>query len=138
MTTATTSPGATAPAVHTDAQLLERSWKVPIGLGVFALVAIILFVVLGRDGQSVFSFTASNANAVQLPTLPLGARATGIVVSVIAVLMAAGAAVLVQRRVHVPLWYVAIYTLTLVIGFLVWTTTATRSTSPGCSSDLSR
>ncbi|NEM91301.1 ABC transporter permease [Galbitalea soli] len=123
MTTATTSPGATAPAVHTDAQLLERSWKVPIGLGVFALVAIILFVVLGRDGQSVFSFTASNANAVQLPTLPLGARATGIVVSVIAVLMAAGAAVLVQRRVHVPLWYVAIYTLTLVIGFLVWTTT---------------
>jgi ABC-type uncharacterized transport system permease subunit len=109
------------PQVETS--LLERSWKVPIALGLFAALAVLLFVIFGHSGRSVFSFTASNKGAVTLPTWTLSVRVAGAIVTVIAVVMAALSAVLVARRISVPIWYVALYALAVTVGFLAWATT---------------
>jgi ABC-type uncharacterized transport system permease subunit len=124
-------PGAATPPVegndnHIDTHAiiaLTKSWKTPIALGIFAALAVILFVILGRGGTSTFSFTAGGADPVQLPLLPIPARATGIVVAVIAVLMATFSAVRLRRNVTTPLWYIAIFGFVMLVGFLVWATT---------------
>jgi ABC-type uncharacterized transport system permease subunit len=89
----------------------------------FAALAVLLFVIFGHSGRSVFSFTASNKGAVTLPTWTLSVRVAGAIVTVIAVVMAALSAVLVARRISVPIWYVALYALAVTVGFLAWATT---------------
>jgi general nucleoside transport system permease protein len=101
---------------------LTRSWKVPIVLGIFAILAIFFFVVLGRDGSVTFTFTASHADSTKLPQIVLPVRATGIVVSIIAVLMAIGSALWVRQYRKTPLWYIALFSIILLIGFLTWAT----------------
>lgn len=101
---------------------LTRSWKVPIVLGIFAILAIFFFVVLGRDGSVTFTFTASHADSAKLPQIVLPVRATGIVVSIIAVLMAIGSALWVRQYRKTPLWYIALFSIILLIGFLTWAT----------------
>ncbi|CAN5388139.1 ABC transporter permease [soil metagenome] len=101
---------------------LARSWKVPISLGVFAIITILLFVVFGRSGTSTFSFTASGAGAIKLPELPISVRGIGVGVAIITVLMAIGSAVFIGRRMKVPLWYIALFTVIAVVGFLAWAT----------------
>ena len=46
-----TSIGAALPGTATGASSRARSWKLPIVYGVLTLVALLLFVVLGRAGQ---------------------------------------------------------------------------------------
>ena len=101
---------------------LTRSWKVPITLGIFSLLGIFFFVILGRDGSVTFTFSASTANAAALPTITLGARATGIVVSIVAVLMSVGSAVMVSRGRKTPLWYISLYSFLMLVAFLTWAT----------------
>jgi general nucleoside transport system permease protein len=101
---------------------LTRSWKVPIVLGIFAILAIFFFVILGRDGSVTFTFTASHADSAKLPQIVLPVRATGIVVSIIAVLMAIGSALWVRQYRKTPLWYIALFSIILLIGFLTWAT----------------
>jgi general nucleoside transport system permease protein len=102
--------------------VVNKSWRVPIILGVFALISILLFMVLGRDGTSTFTFTGDENGSIVLPELPLGTRATGIVVAILAVLLAIGSALFVRAGRKTPLWYIAIFTVVVIVGFLAWTT----------------
>lgn len=114
---------ATALAARAAVPSSRQGLKVPVALGVFALLAILLLVVLGRDGTSVLSLTASGARAVQLPELSLPSRPTGVAVCVLAVLLAAGAGAITRAGRAVPLWYTVLFTVLLVLGFLVWAAT---------------
>jgi ABC-type uncharacterized transport system permease subunit len=102
----------------------DVSWKTPIALGIFAVLAILLFVVFARDGVSTFSFAQSGT--VAIPDLKFPVRGTGIVVAVVAVLLALAAAVLVRLRGASWRWIVVVFTLLLVVGFLVWATAGQR------------
>lgn len=101
----------------------ERGWKTPIALGVFAVLALLLLVVFARDGVSTFSFTQTGT--VALPDVHLPVRGTGLVLAIVAVLLALGSVPL-QRRGGVPRWYVVVFALLLVIGFLAWATAGQR------------
>ncbi|MEJ1229368.1 MAG: ABC transporter permease [Galbitalea sp.] len=114
----------TTPAVSSDAAPgLRVSWKTPITLGVFALLAVLLLVVFGRSGTSEFNFTASNAGAIQLEPLVMAGRPTSLVIAIVAVLMAVGSVLLARFQRKTPLWYVSIFAVLLVTGFLVWAST---------------
>ena len=52
-TTVTRAPG-------TASRVAVRSWKAPIAFGIFSLLAVILFVALGRDGTSSFRLASGN------------------------------------------------------------------------------
>ena len=102
----------------------DVSYKAPIALGVFALLAVLLFVVFARDGVSTFSFT--QAGTIALPDVRLPVRGTGAVVAVVAVLLAIAATLLVRLRGSAPRWIVVVFALLLVIGFLAWATAGQR------------
>ncbi len=94
-------------------------WKTPILLAVFALGAIVLLVPFARDGSSPF-ILATRSDLVQLPTLVVPARTTGVV---FAVLIVACAIVSVLRAVagrRTPLWLVVVFAVLVLAGFLVW------------------
>jgi simple sugar transport system permease protein len=119
-----TNPTATTFAPSTaNTTRLKPTKKVPIALGIFAVIAVLLFIVLGRDGHATLSFTASQVDSVKLPLLVVPTRPTGIAVAIIGVLLAVGSGIMVLLERKVPLWYITVFGLALVYGFLVWATT---------------
>ncbi|HEY0374247.1 MAG TPA: ABC transporter permease [Amnibacterium sp.] len=110
------------PAAPAAVSMQRPGLKVPIALGVFALLAVLVLALLAPAGTSTFSLSASGSGAVQLPQIPLDVRTTGVVVAVLAVLMAIGSGLLVRAGRRVPLWYTVVFAVILVIGFLAWAT----------------
>ena len=101
------------------ATTLVKSWKAPIGLGIFAVVAIVLFWVFGRDGVSTFKIS-DIGDFFHIPSAQLPTRATGIVLPIILVLLAFYATWTVYRGRKVQLWVVIVFALLAVIAFLTW------------------
>ncbi len=113
----------TAAAVAAPESALERetirSWKVPIALGIFTVVALILFVLLGRDGESNFRLS-TETDLFQVPTLTIPTRAGGIVITLLLAVIAAFSAMRTRAALRTPLWLVAIFGVLFVFVFLTW------------------
>jgi general nucleoside transport system permease protein len=112
-----TAAEATAAAASAPAR--DRSWKAPIALGVFAVVALILFVGLRREGTSTFRLS-TGSDLIQLPEIPAPAAGTSIAIAVILVALTAVAAWLTAQRRRVPIWLIAVFAALFLIGFLAW------------------
>ncbi|MBM7473330.1 ABC transporter permease [Subtercola frigoramans] len=96
-----------------------KSWKAPIGFAIFTAIALVLFVILGSDGNSTFTLSGSD-DLIQLPNVVVNARVTGIM----ATLILAGITVVAYLRVradrHVPLWLTSILGVVFLFAFLAW------------------
>lgn len=119
-----------APAGGSLATVLVKSWKAPIAFGVFALGAIVLFVVFGRDGDSTFRLS-TDSDLIQLPDVVLPTRATGIVITVLLIVIAALSAWLVQAGRRVRLWIIVVFAVLFLIGFLTWASAGQTIPVPG-------
>ncbi|QHC59509.1 ABC transporter permease [Rathayibacter sp. VKM Ac-2760] len=117
-----------APGVAT--RVAVRSWKAPIAFGIFALLAVILFVALGRDGTSSFRL-ASGGDFFALPDLPFPTRGTGVVVAVVLVALTAVAVAFTRSARRIPLWLSALFALVFLVGFLVWASAGAALPLPG-------
>ena len=106
-------------ATPTTGSLVPRSWKAPVALGFFALVALGLFVGLAREGMSTFRL-ATAADFFQLPDVAVPTAASGVVVSLLLVAIAAWSAWLVWSRRRVPLWLTTVFSVLFLFGFLTW------------------
>jgi len=123
------SPGSPVVALATA---VVKSWKAPIALGIFAVVAVILFAFVTRTGTGISTFRLSTPqDFFALPELQLPTRATGVVVSVLLILIAAAAAFLVQQSRRVPIWLIVIYALLFIFGFLAWAASGAAVPIPG-------
>lgn len=106
-----------APAQLETAEL--RSWKAPIAFGVFALIALVVFGLFGRPGVSSFSLS-TDSDWIQLPDVHLPTQATGWILAVVLVALAAFAAWRVRDYRKVPLWLTIVYVVVFMVGFLTW------------------
>nr|WP_106211583.1 ABC transporter permease [Glaciihabitans tibetensis] len=108
---------------HSTPEPLEivraKSWKVPITLGVFVVIAILLFVVLGRDGTSLFRLSTA-ADVIQIPEIPIPTREACAVIVVLLAILAALSAYLVQSGRRVPIALIAGFALLFLLAFLIW------------------
>lgn len=114
----------TQPGIPSSEQIvLERtqikSWKAPIALGVFALLAIVLFVFLPRQGDSSFRF-ADPGDFFTIPLLTVPTQATSIVTAILCALLAVGAYFYIASGRKVPIWYAIVFALVFMFGFLTW------------------
>ncbi|GAB3616102.1 ABC transporter permease [Okibacterium endophyticum] len=124
------TPSSTASAGQATPVPELRSRKAPIALGIFALLALLLFVVGGREGSTSFRLSQGN-DVIQLPVLVLPTLATGIVVALLLVLMTVWAFVRVQRYRKVPIWFIAVFAAFFMIGFLTWAAADATVPVPG-------
>ncbi len=123
-----TSIGAALPGTATGASSV-RHWKLPIVYGVLTLVALLLFVVLGRSGSSTLGLTGGNA--VALPPLVLPARGTGIVTVLIGVVCTVVSVLLTRSGRRQSIWLPIVFALAMLLGLLVWATSGETLPLPG-------
>lgn len=114
------------------ATTVVKSWKAPISLGIFAFLAVIFFTLVARTGSGISSFRLSTSkDFLQLPTIDLPTLPTGIVVSILLVLLAGASAVLVQRARKVSLWLIVAFAIVFMVGFLAWAASGSTVPIPG-------
>nr|WP_179499125.1 ABC transporter permease [Leifsonia sp. AK011] len=97
---------------------VTRSWKPPIGLGIFAAISI-LFVVFSRPGTTGFSFSTT-ADAIQLPVVRVDAPLAGSIAALLLVLLTAVSIYLSWSARRTPVWLIAIFAVIFMFGFLTW------------------
>ena len=107
-----------------------KSWKAPIALSIFTLIGFALFVAFGREGISTMRLSTSS-DLIQLPDLLLPTLMTGIVISVLLLLITGVSAALVQSKRTVPIWLISIFALLFLIGFLAWAAAGESIPVPG-------
>jgi ABC-type uncharacterized transport system permease subunit len=102
---------------------LERAvvkhWKAPISYAVLTLVALVLLVVLGRDGSATLRL-ASGGDFFAIPDAVLPSRPTGIVIVVLLAALTALSfwATATVRRLGA--WLPVVFGVLFVVGFLTW------------------
>ena len=118
MTTVEQARSAAAPIVLERARV--RKWKAATALAIFSVIALILFVIAGRDGTTSFRL-ATEGDFFALPVVELPSRGAGIVITVLLFALTALAGWLTYSYRRVSLWLIAGFGALFLIGFLVWT-----------------
>lgn len=111
-------------------QVVVRSWKAPIAFAIFAVASVLLFIVFGRDGDTTFRLS-TDSDVIQLPQAVLPTRGTGLVLSIVLVLLALLSFYLVASARRVRLWYSAIFAVLFLVGFLTWAAAGQTLPVPG-------
>ena len=111
----------TAPAAATAVAVAKpRNWKAPIAYLVFALVAFVMFGVLGGDGTSRLTFSSNN-DFFTVPPIDLPSRLTGYLVGMLLLAISAYSFWTVSRDVvRRQLWMLLAFGFLFVLGLLVW------------------
>ncbi|MBX3117394.1 MAG: ABC transporter permease [Cryobacterium sp.] len=125
---------AETPATKTSKVVLEKtvvkSWKAPIALGIFSIIAIVLFGIFGRSGTTHFRISTPD-DLIQIPDLHLPSDLTCWILAVVLVGLAALAAWRVQVAAKVPLWLTIIFTIIFLFAFLTWAAAGALIPIPG-------
>ncbi|NII95106.1 ABC transporter permease [Microbacterium halimionae] len=118
MTTITADRESSSP-VNRLATTIVVSWKAPIAFAAITVLAFVLFILAGTDGEAIFRIS-DTADLVQLPSFTLNGLTTGIVVVIVLALVTAAATALVRAKRRVPLWLTIIFAAFFLTGFLAW------------------
>jgi simple sugar transport system permease protein len=119
----TQQPLEARPAAEGSTIELERAvvkhWKAPISYAVVTLVALLLMVVVGREGSTTLRLT-SVGDFLVLPDAVLPARATGVVIVALLALLTAVSLWAAATARRLGPWLPVVFGLLFVLGFLVW------------------
>ena len=128
----TLTPDVAAPAAPTPglARAVTRSFKAPIAFAVFSVIAVVLFVGLQREGRSTFRLSTPT-DFFALPDAVLPSAATGVVLTVVLVLLTVAAFLLAVRAARVPIWLVSVFGVVFLVAFLTWTSADATIPVPG-------
>ena len=128
----TLTPDVAAPAAPTPglARAVTRSFKAPIAFAVFSVIAVVLFVGLQREGRSTFRLSTPT-DFFPLPDAVLPSAATGVVLTVVLVLLTVAAFLLAVRAARVPIWLVSVFGVVFLVAFLTWTSADATIPVPG-------
>ena len=96
-----------------------RSWKAPIALAVFVLIAAVVFIVFGRDGESTFVLSR-RVDAIQLPDIVLPTRAACAAIVVLLAGITLWSTYLAYKARKTPVWALGLFGFLFVVGFLTW------------------
>lgn len=96
------------------------NYKAPIGYGVVAVLALVLFGLLPTSGQST-TFTFDSANDFfTVPDLTVPSKSTAIVLCIIALGLAVFSFLAARGRRKVGVWLPIVFGVCLVLAFLTW------------------
>ncbi len=117
-----------APIVREKAAV--RDFKPAIGLGVFAIIAALLFGVGRRVGQTTFELSTSS-DVIRLPVVVLDVQTVSIIVTIALFIMAGVALALGYVARKTPLWMMSLYAFLFLVAFLTWAAVGATIPVPG-------
>jgi general nucleoside transport system permease protein len=109
---------APAPAPVEPEVLRPISYKAPAIMGVFGLLALILFGLRGTPGESTTFALNLGGEAITLPDLVVPSRAFALVMALICLGLAGLALRWARQRTPVPTWALALFGVAFVMSFL--------------------
>ncbi|WP_416404365.1 ABC transporter permease [Arthrobacter sp. LFS091] len=124
MSATTTAPRAGATALPA----FRPSMKVPISLGVLALIALVFFGFLGPDKTAEMKISDSG-DAVVVPALMIPGQVGGVVLGILLLAMAAYSIFLWTRGERSPKWLPIAFAVVFVFALLVWIVAGARQPS---------
>ncbi len=129
MTTASTATTpSSAPIVLETA--VTRNVKPPIALGIFALAGLVMFVIFGREGITIFKLS-TDSDLIQLPPIEANVPLVNGVITVLLFLIAALSAVWAYQAKKTPLWLISLFAVLFLAGFLTWAAAGATIPIPG-------
>ena len=97
----------------------QRSWKLPISLGVFTVIIGLLAFPLSRVGISTFRLS-DRTSSVDLGDIGVPTASTVIVCAIMLLLLTAYATWLVSRYARPGLWLTVVFAIIGVFAFITW------------------
>ncbi|MEV7606977.1 ABC transporter permease [Paenarthrobacter sp. NPDC089322] len=123
------SATSTAPASGSTALPTVRpSLKVPLSLGVLALIALVFFGLMGPD-QTAEMKISDPGDAVEVPALLIPGQVGGVVLGILLLAMAAYSIYLWTRGERFPKWLPIAFAVLFVFALLVWIVAGARQPS---------
>lgn len=101
------------------ARVVVRNWKIPIAFAMFSLVAVVLFVVVGRSGETTFRLSGGS-DLVQLPPLAVPVAGTTLFLTIVLILLTILAVWLVATGRRLRIWLSAVFAAIFLMAFLTW------------------
>ena len=99
--------------------LTPISWKFPIVYTILAVVSLVFFGIIGRDGETTFRI-ATNGDLFAIPDVVVSSTVAGLVLSLILVVMAAASIYFATKRVALDSWFPMVFGILFVVSFLAW------------------
>ncbi|MGO1544642.1 MAG: ABC transporter permease [Gulosibacter sp.] len=118
--TTTISPKPAAAAGSGDSAIAPRKWKTPILLGVFGLLALLVFALQPDASVTTRIDLNSRAVALELPPLIVPTMVTNLILAILMLAFAAYAAKLAYDRKPVPMWGIGVFAGLWVISLIIW------------------
>ncbi|MGF3054755.1 ABC transporter permease [Microbacterium sp. YY-03] len=97
----------------------QRSFKLPISLGIVAALIVLLALPAGRHGTSTFRL-ADRTSSLALPDIEVPTWITVLACAIVLVVLAAYTAVRVSAYKSVGLWVPIVFAFVAVFAFLTW------------------
>lgn len=121
----------TPPAERVELErAVVKHWKAPVSYAVMTLVALILMVVIGRDGDATLRL-ASRGDFFALPDAVLAARPTGIIVVVLLAGLTTVSFWAAMTARKLGIWLPIVFGILFVVGFLTWAGAGAMIPIPG-------
>jgi general nucleoside transport system permease protein len=107
-----------------------RNWKPPIGFGVFAVIALLIFAIGARGGVTMFRLSTSS-DLLQLPEVSADVAIVTTVVTILLFAIAVFSAWRAYRAARTPLWLTSIFAVLFLVAFLTWAAAGATIPVPG-------
>jgi ABC-type uncharacterized transport system permease subunit len=117
---ATATPDDVVVREEAPAALKPVSRKAPIALAVVGLFSLVVFGLLQDGGRDITYRFSTGSDLLQIPDLTLPSRPTSIVLSVLALVLAAVAFALAQRRRPAGPWLPTLFGVLVVLALITW------------------
>ncbi|MDN6124240.1 MAG: ABC transporter permease [Brevibacterium sp.] len=120
MTAQNTTAATTAAKTSAQSKVLTPiAWKFPITYTILALVSLIFFGLIGRDGETTFRI-ATSGDLFAIPDVVVSSTVAGLILSLILVVMAASSVYLAIKRITLAAWFPMVFGILFVVSFLAW------------------
>ncbi len=96
------------------------SWKAPIGYTVVALLSLLVFGLLSTGGRETTFGISTSSDVLQIDPVTVPAKATAIVLSLLALALAGFCAWATSRRAKAGIWLPALFGTLVVLALITW------------------
>lgn len=121
----------TQPSMTDDVVEKPIEWKLPITYGILALIAVVLYAIVVPSGvNTTFQLSTRGTSWITIPNFSLPSKATGVVIALALIALAAYAAWTTRRRVKVGWWLPVTVGVLFVFGFLVYAAAGSSAVVP--------
>ncbi|MGO1292369.1 MAG: ABC transporter permease, partial [Brevibacterium linens] len=95
------------------------AWKFPIVYTILALISLICFGLIGRDGETTFR-VATGGDFFAIPDFAVSSTAAGLTLGILLVIMAAVSIYAAIKRIDTGSWFPMLFGVIFVLSFLAW------------------